>query len=186
MRHAVSSDLYAYWRALGKGGRPPERSDVEPGAIRGVLAETFVLDFDPASGFPFRISGSKIDAVFLKQLRGAPFLSVWREADRGWVARVLHDAAERETPCLLIGEARPAGRAPAEIEVALLPLRHNGATHARMLGSLSAGAGSDWLGLIGAGPMAVKALRSLGSEGREERRATVRVLPSRRRLEGAA
>src|SRR5271166_4200460 len=72
MRHAVSREIYAYWRALGTGGCAPERNTVEPGAIRSVLADTFVLDFDPADGFPFRICGSRVNAVFLKELRGAP------------------------------------------------------------------------------------------------------------------
>ena len=61
MRHAVSRELYAYWRALRRGGCPPERNEVEPGAIRCLLPDTFVLEFDAESGYPFRICGSRIE-----------------------------------------------------------------------------------------------------------------------------
>jgi len=161
MRHAVSNELYAYWRALGKGGCPPERNALEPGAIRGVLADTFVLDFDPAGGFPLRISGSKVNAVFMRELRGNPFLHIWRESDRGKIKAILQAAADEEAAYILRAEARPAGAPPVDIEVTLLPLRHHGATHARMLGSLAAGSDADWLGLIGAAPAALTAWRLL-------------------------
>ncbi len=163
MRHAVSKELYAYWRALGRGGCAPERNAVEPGAIRGVLADTFVLDFDPAAGFPLRIAGSRINAVFLRELRGASFLQIWRETDRAAVAWLLQAAADGEAAHLLLAQARPAGLAPVEIEVTLLPLRHRGSTHARMLGSLATGVGpaSEWLGLIGSGPAALTAWREI-------------------------
>ncbi len=171
MRHAVSNELYEYWRARKRGACPPERNQIDPGAIRGVLADTFVLDFDPAGGFPFRISGSRINALFLKELRGAAFLKIWREADRGKIRSILHIAAGEEAPYLLLAEARPAGLAPVGIEVALLPLRHEGATHARMLGSLAVVEGSDWLGLIGSGPAKLLDWRSLESEPPDARGA---------------
>ncbi len=155
MRHAVSNELYRYWRALGTSRCPPERNEVDPGAIRSVLADTYVLDFDAGAGFPFRISGSNVNALFLKELRGASFLKIWRDGDRERVRSILEAAADEEAPFLLVGEAGPPGLAPIEAEVILLPLRHQGATHARMLGSLALGAGAEWLGLIGSGPVAL-------------------------------
>jgi hypothetical protein len=125
------------------------------------LADTFVLDFDIGAGFPFRISGSRVNAVFLKELRGAPFLQIWQEGDRKSVASILQAAADEEAPYILLAQAWPAGLAPVELEITLLPLRHHSATHARMLGSLTAGAGSDWLGLIGSGPAALTGWREI-------------------------
>ena len=62
---------------------------------------------------------------------------------------------------LLLAETCPAGVAPVEIEVTLLPLRHRSATHARMLGSLSVCDACDWLGLIASGPATLKAWSGL-------------------------
>lgn len=161
MRHAVSRELFGYWRALRRRGCPPERNDVEPGAIRCLLPDTFVLDFDAERGYPFRICGSRINALFLKELRGAPFLKIWRNTDQPRINAILQTAADHEAPCLLLAEACPAGGAPIEIEVTLLPLRHQGATHARMLGSLSVRGVFDWLGLIASGPTTLKAWSGL-------------------------
>ena len=74
MKLAVTMELYAYWNRLRGARSAPERNDVDPGAIRGVLADTFVLDFDEGRGFPFRIAGSRANAIFLKELQG-PLLS---------------------------------------------------------------------------------------------------------------
>src|SRR6202046_4887894 len=70
---AATIELYAYWNRLRGARSAPERNDVDPGAIRGVLADTFVLDFDEKLGFPFRIAGARGTAIFLKELRGLPF-----------------------------------------------------------------------------------------------------------------
>jgi hypothetical protein len=152
MRHAVSRELYEYWNALRAGRGAPERNDIEPGAIRGILADTFVLDLDSGSGFPLRISGSRVNALFLQELRGLSFLKLWRESDRPEIRSVLDDVADRWRPYLLGAEAWPPGLGPLDIEVTLLPLRHHGSTHSRMLGSLAANAAPHWLGLVGAGP----------------------------------
>ncbi len=162
MRHAVSKELHAYWNALRTGRSAPERNDVEPGAIRGILGDTFVLDFD-SSGFPFRIGGSRINALFLQELRGVSFLKLWREPDWPGVKFALRDVAANSQPSLLCAEARAPGAGPLEIEVMLLPLCHHGSTHSRVLGSLSAAATPHWLGLIGAGPAMLTSVTTLGS-----------------------
>ena len=161
MRHAVSMELYAYWNALRAGRAAPERNDIEPSAIRSVLADTFVLEFDAGLGFPFRISGSRVNALFLRELRGLSFLKLWRAADRSEIIMVLQRVADTTQPCLLGAEARPAGLGPIAIEISLLPLRHNGSAHSRVLGSLAADAGADWLGFVGAGPATLTSVKAV-------------------------
>ena len=161
MRHAVSMELYAYWNALRGGRAAPERNEIEPGAIRSVLADTFVLEFNAGTGFPFRISGSRVNALFLRELRGLSFLKLWRATDGSEIVSVLQRVADTAQPCLLGAEARPSGLGPLAVEVALLPLRHSGSTHSRILGSLAADAGADWLGLVGAGPATLTSVRAV-------------------------
>jgi hypothetical protein len=161
MGHAVSMELYAYWNALRAGRTAPERNEIEPGAIRSVLADTFVLEFDAATGFPFRISGSRVNALFLRELRGLSFLKLWRETDRSEIVSVLQRVADMAQPCLLGAETKPSGLGPLAVEVALLPLRHNGSTHSRILGSLAADADADWLGLVGAGAATLTSVKAV-------------------------
>jgi len=150
---AVTMELYAYWNRLRGARSAPERNDVDPGAIRGVLADTFVLDFDEKLGFPFRIAGSRANAIFLKELRGLPFLELWRDADRGEIDSVLHCVADEAQAFLIGAEARSPGLGAVDIEAILLPLRHHGLTHARVLGGFAIHAAPAWMGLIGAGPI---------------------------------
>jgi hypothetical protein len=161
MKLAVSMELYEYWNALRGGRCAPERNDIEPSAIRGILADTFVLDFDDPGEFPFRIAGSRANALFLRELRGSSFLQIWREDDREEIKSILHGVADEAQPSLLGAEARPPGLSALEIEMTLLPLRHHAATHLRMLGSIAVKAAPQWLGLIGAGKTALTSMRAL-------------------------
>ena len=161
MKLAVTMELYAYWNRLRGARSAPERNDVDPGAIRGVLADTFVLDFDEKRGFPFRIAGSRANAIFLKELRGLSFLELWRDADREELDSILHCVADEAQAFLIGAEARPPGLGAVDIEVILLPLRHHGLTHSRVLGGFASHAAPAWTGLIGAGPITLTSLRAL-------------------------
>ena len=163
---AVTMELYAYWNRLRGARSAPERNDVDPGAIRGVLADTFMLDFDEKRGFPFRIAGSRANAIFLKELRGLSFLELWRDADRGELDSVLHCVADEAQAFLIGAEARPPGLGAVDLEAILLPLRHHGLTHSRVLGGFAVHAAPAWMGLMGAGPITLTSLRALDSSTR--------------------
>ena len=170
MKLAATIELYAYWNGLRGARSAPERNDVDPGAIRGVLADTFVLDFDPRRGFPFRIAGSRANALFLKELRGFSFLDLWRSADREELDSILHCVADEAQAFLIGAEARLPDLDAANVEIVLMPLRHHGLTHARVLGGLAVHAAPAWMGLSGAGPIALTSLRALDPPTRERLR----------------
>jgi hypothetical protein len=159
---AATIELYAYWNQLRGRRSAPERNDVDPGAIRSVLADTFVLDFDAQRGFPFRIAGSRANALFLKELRGLSFLELWRGADREELESILHCVADEAQAFLIGAEAGLPSLDTVDIEIILMPLRHHGLTHARILGGLAVHAAPSWMGLGGAGPIALTSLRALG------------------------
>ena len=161
MKLAATIELYAYWNRLRGARSAPERNDVDPGAIRSVLADTFVLDFDAQRGFPFRIAGSRANALFLKELRGLSFLELWRGADREEIESILHCVADEAQAFLIGAEAGLPGLDTVDIEIILMPLRHHGLTHARILGGLAVHAAPSWMGLGGAGPIALTSLRAL-------------------------
>ena len=167
MKLAATIELYAYWNRLRGARSAPERNDVDPGAIRGVLADTFVLDFDARRGFPFRIAGSRANALFLKELRGVSFLDLWRSADREELDSSLHCVADEAQAFLIGAEARLPDLDAANVEIVLMPLRHHGLTHARVLGGLAVHAAPAWMGLSGAGPITLTSLRALDPPTRE-------------------
>lgn len=161
LKLAPSLELYAYWDALRGARGAPERNDIEPGAIRGVLADTFILEYSRERGFPFRVVGSRTNALLCRELRGEPFLELWVDDDAEEVRRIIEDAADGAQPFLVGARGAPEGVADLDLEVLLLPLRHHGATHARALGCFAPSVSAPWFGLLPMRPLEITSLRAL-------------------------
>ena len=93
MKHAASRELYAYWEEK-RGTRPaPERAEIEPGAIRGVLSDAFILAIDRSAGHPIRLAGTRVCALFDREIKGRSFpqsLECCEPADHRQPARDSH------------------------------------------------------------------------------------------------
>src|SRR5208283_5828282 len=63
---AASRELHSYWNLLRGARSAPERSQIDPGAIRGVLADTFILEGNAQKRYPIRIAGARTNALFLR------------------------------------------------------------------------------------------------------------------------
>ena len=164
MKLAATQQLHSYWRELKRDRSAPERNDIDPGEIRGVLADTFILEYEPAAGFPMRIVGTRTNALFQRELRGQSFLDLWRRGDRAEVIRLLESVADEAQPFLVGAAGGPTGNGLIDVEILLLPLRHRGATHARMLGSCAPSRAPEWLGILPIGLMSLTSLRALRDE----------------------
>ena len=163
LKLAPSLELYTYWDALRGARGAPERNDIEPEAIRGVLADTFILEYSRERGFPFRVVGSRTNALFCRELRGQPFLSLWAQNDTEEIQRVMQDAADGAQPFVIGARSAPEGGLALALEVLVLPLRHHGATHARALGCCAPSASAPWFGLLPLRPLAIASLRALSA-----------------------
>jgi hypothetical protein len=160
---AASQELHSYWNLLRGARSAPERSQIDPGAIRGVLADTFILEVDASSRYPMRIAGARTNALFLRELRGAAFLDLWQEPDQREIAAMLSVVAGEAVAVVAGVSAGPRGLRPLELELLLLPLRHRGDTHSRVLGACSPSSLPGWIGLAAAAPMQLLSLRVLES-----------------------
>jgi hypothetical protein len=89
MRHSVSRELYAYWNSLRGARAAPDRSDIDPAAIRHVLADSFIVEVEQACVFPIRLCGTRLNALWLSDQKGKSFLDLWRAEDRRNVAAAL-------------------------------------------------------------------------------------------------
>src|SRR5579863_4637673 len=95
MKHAASRELYAYWEQQRGGRSAPERSDIEPGAIRQALSDTFILELaDAAHGHAFRLAGTRVCALFGRELKGESFLNLWSQGSRQSIADLLTISAD--------------------------------------------------------------------------------------------
>ena len=90
MKHSASRELYTYWDDRRGQRSAPERSDIEPGAIRHVLSDSFILAAgDTATGCPFRLAGTRVCALFGRELKGESFVELWDAAVRRTIADLL-------------------------------------------------------------------------------------------------
>ena len=129
MKHAASRELYAYWQEK-RGTRPaPERTEIEPGAIRGVLADAFVLALDRGASHPIRLAGTRMCALFGREIKGESFLDLWASTNRPTMEGLLSILSDECTGTVAgasgrnengeLGRARtvaaPAQHSPADI-----------------------------------------------------------------------
>lgn len=161
VRLAATRELHDYWNLLRGERRAPERSEIDPGAIRGVLSDTFVLEVDKLRRYPIRIAGTRTSSLFGRELKGSAFLDLWQTADRQEVAAILASVANEAVAMLAGVSASPDGWKPIDFELLLLPLRHHGDTQARMLGAFSPASTPNWIGLAPSGPLRLLSLRVL-------------------------
>lgn len=163
MRQSISRDLHRYWDGLRTGTAAPERSDIDPVAIRHVLAFTFMLEITAATPpderhLTFRLSGTRLDAVFQRGLKGRPFRDIWGDADLGAAEAAVAAALDHDSAVVATVRGAPLDRSAVDFEMLLLPLRHEGRRGTRILGSMASGTLPSWIGL-----MPVAALEMRGS-----------------------
>ena len=168
MRQAGTRELFAYWDRLRKGRAAPERAEIDPAAIRNVLADTFLLGIDAACLFPIRLSGTRLNALWLSEQKGRSFLDLWADDERRDAMGLILTVLEATRPVIAGVSAAPPGRKPMDMELLLLPLRHNGKTHARVLGCITSAAREPWFGLIAADKLILRSMRVIGSGEAED------------------
>jgi hypothetical protein len=146
MKHASSRELFGYWTAR-RGTRPaPERSEIEPAAIRRALGDVFILAVDRCAGHPFRLAGTRVCALFGRELRGQSFLELWDAASRTALADLLNGVSEDSVGAVASLSARTAEGWAQGLELLVLPLRQRGETQARLIGVLAPFSVPFWLG----------------------------------------
>jgi hypothetical protein len=177
MKQATTRQLFDYWDRLRGGRVAPERAQVDPAQIRGVLGDTFMLEVDPERTFPIRLSGARTSALFQKELKGESFVRLFSQDDRIAVNQLLAAVVEEPAPAVAGVCASPLGRATLDLELLLLPLRHHGKTHARILGSLAPVSIPSWFGLVAADRLRLGSLRILADPPAGHGRSMLRPRP---------
>ena len=164
MKHSSIRELFDYWNTR-RGTRPaPERGEIEPGAIRRVLADTFMLTFDPRTGHPFRIAGTRVCAAFGRELKGVAFTDLWAGASQDPIRDVLATVATESVGVVAGASGRSCDGAALELEFLALPLAHRSGASTRILGALVPTEVPYWLGAQTLGRLTLGMIRYLGPQ----------------------
>jgi hypothetical protein len=69
MRHFASRQLFAHWNEQRGVRAVPERGDIEPGAMRNCAGDIFIVGFDAGEVPRFRLAGTRVCALFGRELK---------------------------------------------------------------------------------------------------------------------
>ena len=128
------------------GRLAPQRLEIEPSRIAGILSETFMLERIDAGTYQYRLAGTRLCEMFGSELRGRNFLDDWSEEDRHVLARDLATVCEQGAVAVISLRGQPAtSRHRVELEAVLLPLVHAGQRISRIIGAMSATSAPHWL-----------------------------------------
>ncbi|MDS7597236.1 PAS domain-containing protein [Agrobacterium tumefaciens] len=137
MKSTAGLDIYAYWNDLRGGRSAPKREDIDPVKLKHHLGDLFILT-DPGDECPrFRLAGTRICALFGRELRDNRFSSLWLTETAPFANRIAQGVMQHGLPVLFKAEADDGySDAPLNFEMLLLPLRSESMEHPRLLGAL--------------------------------------------------
>ena len=121
MKHPSSREFFAYWDKKRAGAPAPERSDIEPDAVRELLGDVFVLSYDAGSGYPFRVAGTRVCALLGRDLKDQSFSSLFAAEARREIEEIIAVVAEEMTPAVAGISATCNNGSTAYLELLLLP-----------------------------------------------------------------
>jgi len=164
MKHQSTRALYAYWNEQRRNRRAPDRADIDPAAIRHTLGDTFMLASDFADQLRFRLAGTKVCALFCREIKGEAFNALWNESSVQPVEELLTIVANESVGAVAGLTGRTDDGSVAELEILLLPLVHAGRARVRALGVMAPLVPPYWLGEKPLVELELGALRHIGPQ----------------------
>lgn len=145
MQQEGTVTLFQYWNRLRDGRPAPLRSEIEPADIKTLLADTFILEADSRGEAVFRLAGTRLCAVYGRELKGFSFPSLWRTHDYRAMTRLLNGVFRDATVAVITYAGITARESRATFEMMILPL-DLGHESKRSLGVVTACDHPYWLG----------------------------------------
>jgi hypothetical protein len=162
MKHASTRIVYDYWNTQRGHRAAPERADIDPTAIRHALGDTFILAADFVDQLRFRLAGTRVCALFAREIKGEGFGALWSEASRETIDDLLGILINEKNGVVAGVSGRTADGAATDLEMLLLPLGHSGQSRTRALGVLAPLVPPYWLGAAPVAALELGALRHIG------------------------
>src|SRR4051812_35922322 len=121
MKHPSSREFFAYWDGKRGSARAPDRSEIEPGALRELLGDIFVLSYDPSAGYPFRVAGTRVCALLGCDQKGSSFSALFKPESRREIEDIIGIVAEEILAAVAGITATAEDGARVQLELLLLP-----------------------------------------------------------------
>jgi len=137
MKHPSNREFFAYWDDKRGGERAPERSAIEPGAVRELLGDIFVLSYDHDAGFPFRVAGTRVCALLGRDLKNKSFSALFAPECRREIDDMIAVVAEELLGAVAGINATAADGSVEHLELLLLPFNTRAHTPISLTGLLA-------------------------------------------------
>jgi hypothetical protein len=137
MKHPSSREFFAYWNEKRGGARAPDRSEIEPGAVRELLGDIFVLSYDATAGYPFRVAGTRVCALAGCDLKDRSFSALFAPDTRREIEDIIAAVAEEMLAAVAGITATSEDGSLARLELLLLPFSTRAHTPLSLTGLLA-------------------------------------------------
>jgi len=137
MKHPSSREFFAYWDEKRGDARAPDRSEIEPGAVRELLGDIFVLSYDGAAGYPFRVAGTRVCALLGCDLKDRSFSALFAPGGRREIEDIIAVVSEEMLAAVAGITATSQDGTPAHLELLLLPFTARAHTPLSLTGLLA-------------------------------------------------
>jgi len=164
MKHTSTRALFDYWNEKRGDRLAPERTDIDPAAIRHALGDTFMLAADFVGQLRFRLAGTRVCALFCREIKGEEFHALWSEPSAKLIEDLINVVNNESVGTVAGVTARTEDGTEIELELLLLPLAHVGHARIRALGVLVPVVPPYWLGEKPVVALELRTLRHIGSE----------------------
>jgi hypothetical protein len=137
MKHPSNRAFFAYWDEKRADARAPDRSEIEPEAVRDLLGDIFVLSYDSAAGFPFRVAGTRLSALLGRDLKDQSFSRLFVQDGRREIEDIITVVTEEMLAAVAGITATSDDGTPAHLELLLLPFNSRAHTPISLTGLLA-------------------------------------------------
>src|ERR1700729_3046720 len=137
MKHPSTREFFAYWDEKRGSARAPDRSDIEPGAVRELLGDIFVLSYDAAAGNAFRVAGTRVCALLGCDLKDKSFSALFAADGRREIEEIVAVVAEETLAAVAGITATAQDGSTAHLELLLLPFSNRAHTPISLTGLLA-------------------------------------------------
>ena len=145
MHSRTTMELFQYWNAVRGDRDLPRRDEIDPAHIRSLLPDLFILQKQASGDICFRLAGTRVCALFGRELRDRQFADLWLDSEADAVTRTADQVMTQCTSMLLYARGATEAGDELDVELLLAPLASPDGTNDRLLGALSALDRPAWL-----------------------------------------
>lgn len=134
MKHKNSHLLVGYWSRIRRGRDLPDQVDIDPRAIKRMLASVFILEASDPARPMYRLAGTSLCDRFGFELKGTSFLAQWEAQSRNALSLLMKQSIAMKQPVCISSIGATAECGMVEMETILCPVTFGDEAPVRFVG----------------------------------------------------